>query len=174
MAAVVSIRERTGPSAGATDTPVTTIQFSTSDVVVPGTDNPLVRPQPGLTNYSFWKSLFLNADTSPAVRINNVKFFTDGTISWTGGTLRVGTRNAYTQSTGTVGTTGTDAATSLSIAMGNAQNYASANPLPVPGQILNPATGRVSDFIILQVSVSDQAVPGYLGAETLSILYDEV
>jgi hypothetical protein len=174
VAAVVSIRERNGPSGSPTDTPVTTIQFSTSDVVVPGTDNPLVRPQPGLTNYSFHKSLFLNADTSPAVRINNVKFFTDGAITWTGGTLRVGSRPSYTQATGTVGTTGVEAGGALGITMGNAQNYIAASPLSIPGQLLNPTTGRVSDFIILQVAVSDQAVPGYLGAETLSILYDEV
>jgi hypothetical protein len=44
----------------------------------------MVKPAAEGTNYSYKKTLYLNADTSPSSIINNVKFFCDGTIGWTG------------------------------------------------------------------------------------------
>lgn len=171
MAATTSIKELNGASSG-TATTVTSIRFSSSDSTSPGTNNPLRKPSSG-SNYSYWKTLYLNADTTPSGTINNIKFYTDGTIGWTGCTLKAGTKNSYTQSTGTSGTTGDDAATALSITMTDAATYTSGSPLSVTGTISNPSTGRISDYIILQITLSTSAVAGTLSSETLTISYDE-
>ncbi|HEX6786489.1 MAG TPA: hypothetical protein VF076_04795 [Acidimicrobiales bacterium] len=173
MAATISIKERNG--SGPTDTTVATATFSSSDVPAPGAANPLVRPGSGLTNYSFWKHLFLNADTTPAVSINNVTWYTDGSIGFgTGLTLRAGTRATYTQATGTVGTSGNDAAAGLSIAMTAAGTFIVTAPLTVAGSIANPSTGKISDFLVLQVTLADTAGPGVLTTETTTWAFDEV
>jgi hypothetical protein len=171
--ATVSVKERNG--SGPTDTTVTTAVFSASDVPAPGTANPMVRPGTGGTNFSFWKHLFLNADTTPAVTINNVTWYTDGTIGFgTGLTLKAGTRATYTQATGTTGTSGTDAATGLSITMTAAGIYIVSAPLAVPGSVTNPATGKITDFLVLQITIAETAGPGVLATETSTWGYDEV
>lgn len=173
MAATVSIKERNG--SGPVDTTVTTAAFSSSDVPAPGTANPMVRPAAAGTNYSFWKHLFLNADTTPAVAINNVKWYTDGSIGFgTGLTLRAGTRATYTQATGTVGTTGNDAATALSMTMTAAGTYTVGAPLAITGALSNPSTGKASDFLVLQVTLADTVGPGILPTESTTWGYDEV
>lgn len=173
MAATVSIKERNG--SGPADTVVATATFSASDVPAPGTANPMVRPASGLTNYSFWKHLFLNADTAPAVSINNIGWYTDGAIGFgTGLTLRAGTRATYTQATGTVGTTGNEAAAALSVGMTAAGSFTIGAPLAVAGSIANPSTGKISDFLVLQVTLADTSGPGLLPTETSTWSYDEV
>lgn len=167
MAATVSIKEVNG--AGPTATTITTSRFCTADVYNPGTDYPLVKPEPAGTNRSYWKTYYLNADTSPAGTINNVKWYTDGTISWTGITVFAGTTDTYTEATGTQGTTGTDSA----VATTAATTYTSGSPLSVTGSISNPSTGKITDYVVLQADVSDSAVAGTVAAETITWRYDE-
>jgi hypothetical protein len=166
MPATTSIKQRTSTS---TDTTITNLRHNTDDTANPGTVNPLVKPSAG-TNYGFWKTVFLNADTTPSSVINNIRFFSDGTIGWTGVTLKGGTTATYTQATGTVGLTGTVS----SVATTDVATYTSGSPLSVGGSISNPNTGKISDFIVLQANVSTSAVAGTLPTETLSVRYDEV
>lgn len=166
MAATVVVKQSVG--AGPTNTTITNLRFNTDDTVNPGTTNPLVKPAAG-TNRSYWKTVYLNADTSPSGTINNVKIYCDGTIGWTGCTLFLGDTATYTEATGTPGTTGTDS----SIATADITRYTSGAPKAVTGTISNPTTGRITDYIVMQVDLTTSAVAGTLSAETLTWQYDE-
>ena len=166
MAATVSVKQAVG--SGPTVTSITNLRFNTDDTVNPGTTNPLVKPAAG-TNYSYTKWVYLNADTTPSNAINNVKIYCDGAIGWTGCTLKIGASGTYTQATGTPGTTGNQS----TLATTDISRYTSGAPKPLSGSISNPSTGRISDYVAMQVAVSTSAVAGTLSAETLTFQYDE-
>jgi hypothetical protein len=166
MAATISVKEVNG---GATPvaTTITNLRFCTADDYLPGTDNPCVKPSEGF-NYSYKKTIYLNADTSPSSIINNVKFFCDGTIGWTGVTIEGKAVDTYTEPTGIEGTSGDDnEGTDIS-------SYTSASPLSLTGSIENPNTGKISQYLELQAVISTDAVAGALAAETLTFQFDEV
>lgn len=163
----MSVKEVNGGATPVAST-VTNVRFCTDDNYNPGTDNPMVKPETGQTNYSFKKTIYLNADDSPTGTINNIKFFTDGTIGWTGVVVEGAVADAYTEPEGTIGTSGNDAALNTDIA-----TYTSASPLSLTGSINNPSTGKVSQYLELQAVVSDSAVAGALAAETCTFRYDE-
>lgn len=172
MAATTVIKEANG--AGATATTVTNVRFCTTDSYNPGTTYPAVVPTSG-SNYSYWKQIFLNADTAPSGTINNLKFFTDGTIGWTGVTLKVADVASYDQATGVQGTTGDNAATdhTNTPTMVDASTYTSASPLSLSGS-LTATTGKINTgYLLLQTTISTSAGPGTVSAETLTIRYDE-
>ena len=164
----MSVKEVNG---GATPvaTTITNCRFCTTDSYNPGTTNPMVKPAPAGTNYSFKKTIYLNADTSPSSIINNIKFYCDGAMSWTGVEVEGAVADAYTEPTGTIGTTGDDEALN-----NNIESYTSGSPLSMTGTISNPTTGKVSQYLELQAVVSDSAVAGALAAETVTFVYDEV
>lgn len=167
MAATVSVKEVNGASAG-TPTTVTNSRFCTKDIYNPGTGDVLVKPNTGGTNYSFKKTLYLNADTAPSTSINNVKFFCDGTIGWTGVTAKVKPVDSYTQATGTDDVTGDVLAGATDIT-----TYVTASPLALTGSVA-AATGKISQYLELQAIISDAAGPGALSAETCTFRYDEI
>ena len=167
MAATMSVKEVNGGATPVAST-ITNVRFCTTDNHNPGTDYPCVKPAAG-SNYSFKKTIYLNADTSPSSIINNVKFFCDGTIEWTGVTIEVAAADSYTEPTGTEGTTGDDASLNNDIT-----TYTSASPLSLTGSISNPDTGKISQYLELQAVISADAVAGALAAETLSFRFDEV
>jgi hypothetical protein len=164
MAATVSIKEVNG--AGATATTVTSARFCTSDTYNPGTSFPLIKPTSG-TNYSYVKTFYLNADTAPTGTINNVKFYADGTIGWTGVTISAKTSSTYSQATGTEGTTAAAMSGGADVA-----TYTSASPLSVTGSI-NATTGKISDYVLLQAAVGTTATTGTTASETMTFRYDE-
>jgi len=166
MSATISVKEVNG---GATPvaTTITNSRFCTKDDYNPELENPLVKPETGLTNYSFKKSLYLNADTAPSGTINNIKFYCDGTIGWTGVDVEGKAADAYTEPTGTEGTTGDDNDGT------NIETYTSVSPLSLAGSITNPSTGKVSQYLELQAVVSDAAEAGALAPETCTFRYDE-
>lgn len=166
MAATVVTKQST--STGPTNTTVTNVRFNTDDTANPGTTNPLVKPAAG-TNRSFWKTVYLNADTTPSGTIDNVRIYSDGTIGWTGVTVYAGSTGSYTQATGTGGTTGDDS----SVATANIQNWTSGSPKVLTGTISNPSTGKITDYVVLQADLSTSAVAGTLSAETITWKYDE-
>ena len=168
MAATISVKEVNGGATPVAST-ITNLRFCTADNYNPGTDNPMVKPGSGLTNYSCKKTIYLNADDSPSSIINNVKFFCDGTIGWTGVTIEVAVADAYTEPAGTEGTTGDDESLNNDIT-----TYTTASPLSLTGSISNPDTGKISQYLELQAVVSDSAVAGALATETFSFRFDEV
>lgn len=174
MAATLSIKEANG--ATPTNSTITNARFCTEDSSNPGTSNPMVKPDAG-NNYSYWKHIFLNADTSPSSIINNVKFYTDGTIGWTGVTLNVSEVTNYDQATGTEGTTGDEASANHldTPTMVDASTYTSASPLSITGSINNPDTGKINTgYLLMQATVDTGAGAGALNTETMTYRYDEV
>ena len=166
MAATVVVKQSVG--AGPTDTTITNLRFNTDDTINPGTTNPLVKPSAG-TNRSYAKTVYLNADSSPTGTINNVKIYSDGTIGCTGCTLFVGSTGSYAQASGTPGDTGDDD----SVATADMAGFTSGATKSLTGTITNPATGKITDYVVMQVDVSTSATAGTLSAETLTFQYDE-
>ena len=167
MAAIVSIKEVNGGE-NRVDTTIENLRFCTTDNYNPGLTYPLVKPAEGQTNYSFKKTIYLNADTSPSVTINNIKFYSDGEIGWTGVDIEVKPADDYTAPTGTEGTTGED---NEGV---NVETYTSNSPLSLTGSIDNPNTGKISQYLELQAVISDAAEAGALTQETLIFRYDEI
>lgn len=180
MAATVTIRRWTGAGGGPTKTDITSIntRANAEDAhSTAGTSNPIQIPSSG-TNYSYWVSTQLSADTSPTGTINNIKWYTDGANGMgTGITVKVNTASAYVQATGTPGSTGdilnTSNHTSLAGATSDAFGYTSGSPLSVTGSISNPTTGDIGHQVVYQVEVADTAGPGATNAETFTWRYDE-
>jgi hypothetical protein len=167
MAATMSIQELNGASTGTPNT-VTNVRFCTDDDYNPGTSYPMVKPAAD-SNYSYKKTIYLNADTSPSSIINNVKIYSDGSLAWTGVTVGVKASTTYAQATGTQGTTGATLADTTDLF-----TYTSTTPLSLTGSISNPSTGKVSQIVELQAVVSTSAVAGALATETITFQYDEV
>jgi len=162
----MSVKEVNG---GATPvaTTITNCRFCTEDNYNPLLTYPLVKPAPAGTNYSFKKTVYLNADTAPSGTINNIKFYCDGTIGWAGVNVEGKVADAYTEPTGTEGTSGDDN-NGVDI-----ETYSSGSPLSLTGSITGPDTGKVSQYLELQAVISDAAGAGALSPETVTFRYDE-
>ena len=105
MVANVIVREVNGGKDGwpGTETQVdgqgvndgTDVRYCTTDAYNPGSNYPCVVPSSG-TNYSYWKHHYLNI-SGTFTKVNNIRWYTDGTIGWTCGTdggLFVGIRDS--------------------------------------------------------------------------------
>ncbi len=163
------------------------IRFKTADDATIDTANPIPVPGAG-TAYSYWKQMYLYCDNPDGNSIDNVKFFSDGTISWgTGVTLMVGdetpTKNSgsdagYEVATGTPGTTGDEMVAAHAGLTGStdAAGLTSGSPLTVSiseaGSVINLAA-ETSDYVILQTNVATTAGAGLTNTETLTFQYDE-
>lgn len=172
MAATVQIVRLTGATPTVTDITSINTRANAEDAhSTAGTTNPIQIPAvgSGLTNYSFKVSTQLNAVTSPATAINNVRWYSDGANGFgTGVGCNAKAVSAYSQASGTPGTSG-DQMTGGS----NAFGYTSASPLAVTGTLANPTTGRFGYVVEYQISVSELASPGPTPTETFTFKYDE-
>lgn len=180
MAATVTIRRWTGASGGPTKTDITAIntRANAEDAhTTAGTSNPVQVPESG-SNYSYWVSTRLSADTSPSGTIDNIRWYTDGSNNFgTGITHVVNTASAYVQATGTAGVTGTELTTgnhaNLAGAPANSFARTSGSPLTVTGSISNPSTGDFGHFVVWQFVIDSTAGPGASAQETFTFKYDE-
>lgn len=157
------------------------------------TTYPIPIPAAGYS-YSFWKHIYLKITAGTFTTINNVKWWSDGTISWTCGTnggLYVGNRDSgdcgcpmdteYDVATGTTGTTG-DALDDGTNGHGyyNAQTtktrlasyWTSANKMTVDSTD-HSTTGKCK-AVVSQVKVATDATQGAQSAETFTFSYDEI
>ena len=190
MVATADVQEANG--AGPTITTITNGRYCTDDVYNPGTDNPIVIPAAAF-NYSFWKSHCLTF-TGTYTKINNIRLYSDGTITWTWGTsgeLRIGARDAgdygcppgsYDQATGTVGTTGDDLETNHTYYSGQTNksdpitDFTSGSPCDIDTGNDYTSPPDSSYYAVTQVKLDtagNGAQPGQQGTETLTWLYDE-
>jgi len=178
MPAVTKLKRITGDVGAPTLTDITssTSRLSLSDSATPGTDNPVLIPNAG-TNYSFWAIFALYADTAPAGTIDTIKLYSDGSNSFgTGVGMKVAQGTTYIQATGS-------ATTGLPLTVANYLTltgepvdiftYTSGAALAVAGSIANPNTGRVSNYLAVQASLSSAVVPGIVPAETITVTYKE-
>lgn len=178
MAADVQIRRWTGTSGSETKTDITGInsrfhsadKHSTSDT----TDTILI-PASG-TNYSYWRTVRLYINTINSGTVDNIRYYTDGTNSYsTGISVVVATASSYVQATGTAGTTGDQLTTAnhggLNGSPSDKFGYTKASPLSVSGS--SSTTGDVGDFVVDQMEVADTASSGTTVQETTTITYDD-
>lgn len=176
MPATVTIRRWTGAGPTKTDITSANTRASTSDAFNPGTADPIPIPGAG-TNYSYWVVTRLSADTTPTGTINNIRWYSDGANGFgTGVTSTGNTATAYTQATGTQGTTG------LELTVGNYATvttpvsvftFTSGSPKTVSGSIANPSTGDFGNFFVYQLAVGTTAGAGTTPTETFTWQYDE-
>lgn len=170
----------------------TDVRYCTTDAYNPVGTYPCVVPSSG-TNYSYWKHHFLTI-SGTFTKINNIKWYTDGTIGWTcgtGGGLFVGVRDSgdngcpmdteYDVATGTQGTTGDwmDDNTNghgyykdQTATPADASDYTSASPLSVDST--DYTTADDSKAIVTQVKIATDATQGLQSDETLTWTYDEI
>lgn len=164
------------------------IRFKTADDATIDSNNPIPIPSAG-TNYSFWKQIYLFADTGPDTSIDNLKFYTDGGGFGTGITLNVGdqfpTKNSgsnagYEVATGTTGSTGDEVTANHAgvSSVTDAFTYTSGSPLSGPSisedSNIIDAANEMSDYLVFQMAVTNSASPGNKTNETLTIQYDEI
>lgn len=176
MAATVQIRRWTGATPTKTDITSTNTRANVEDAhTTSGTTNPITIPDSG-SNYSFWVTTALYADTAPSGTIDNIRWYTDGFNDMgTGVTCNVATASSYVQATGTVGTTGdelnTTNHTGLNGSPSDAFAYTSASPLSVAGS--TTTTGDIGDQVVYQVAADSTAGAGATASEQFTYKYDE-
>jgi hypothetical protein len=163
-------------------------QFSPTD-----TTYPIPIPTSGF-NYSYWIHVYLKITGGTFTKINNIKFWGDGTLGWnvgTNGELRLGNRDTgdigcpmdteYDLATGTESTTG-DTIEDATNGHGyyNAQTtktrsftyWTSANKATVDSSD-HTAAGKCKS-VVLQAKVATDATQGEQTDETLTFSYDEI
>jgi hypothetical protein len=179
MAATVTIRRWTGTTGAPVKTDITggNTRASSSDAPTPGTADPVPIPAAG-TNYSFWVSTRLSADSTPTGTINNLRWYSDGSNSLGTGITCVGnTADVYVQATGVQGTSGDELTTGNHVELAGAPvdvfTHSSGSPKSVTGSIDNPATGDFGDFFVYQMAVGTTAAAGTSTQEDFTWQYDE-
>lgn len=177
MAATVNTREFNGSAPG-TPTTIGTLYLQTIDQSGESGSALLMKPTAG-NYYSYWKTVYLNCETSPVTQINNIKLFSDGTIAWTDIVLYVGDETpvlgSYAQATGTQGLTGVEMVANHAAISGRTDmtTYVTGSPKDISGSISNPDTGQISNLVVLQAELGTSAVAGPLSGEVLTWRYDE-
>ena len=165
MAATVQIHEMSAAAAG-TDKTSGTIRFKAADNTTVDTNDRLQIPAAG-SIYSYTKHARFYFQSGPSVDIQNLRCYTDESISFGTG---VGVQ--YDVPAGGLGTfpnintniSGTDL---FSRGSGDPVDLDAINTGPHTG------TGYKGDHIRMQMSVASTAGPGQLTPETLTFAYDE-
>lgn len=163
MAATVTIVEKNGAGATATDKTSGTIRFKNADDATVNTSNPMVVPPSGV-DYSFEKWLRLNVTGGTYTDISNIRAYMDGANGFgTGISLYAKAVTSYTTPAEATSTSG----------YSNAFGYTSGSPLDLGGDG-STGTGEKGDHLVMMMTVADTASGGVLTAETLTIAWDEI
>jgi len=197
MVATVGVYQLTGGAdggAGATENEIaTSTRLQTKDqFVIDDTTYPVPIPSSDF-NYSYWIHVYLKITGGTFSKINNVKFWCDGTIGWdfgTNGELRMGNRDSgdkgapmdteYDVATGTEGTTGDeiehvtnghDYYNGQTTKTVDVETHDSANKATLDSSD-HTVTGKCK-AVVLQVKVDTNATQGEQTDETLTMSYDE-
>lgn len=160
MAATVSIRVNTGADAGTQSNTVTGIDLISADNATNSatnrSDNPITV---GNKSYEKWLTMYI--DAAPDNAVDNVQFWTDGTLQ--------ASTHLYAGVTAT-GVTPTSA--DSTVATNDATNYTSGGKLAWHATDMT-GIGSTTDFLVLQLDVDADAAAGNWTQETLSYSYDE-
>jgi len=197
MVATVGVYQATGGSDGSPgneDEVATSTRLQTKDqFVIDDTTYPIPIPDSGF-NYSYWVHIYLKITGAPSVKINNIRFYSDGAIGWnfgTSGELRRGNRDSgdhgcpmdteYDVATGTEGTTGHSIEDDT-----NGHGYYDGQTTETADVASDtegsPATIDSTDHtdtgkckaVVLQAKVDTDATQGEQTDETLTFKYDEI
>jgi hypothetical protein len=142
------------------------------------TTNPIPIPTAGNVNKSFWQNTTLMVITPPAGTINNVKWYTSGTNTFTGSNpggsiLFSGSHTgSYIQAYGTAGSTGVDMALGVFPwnpgQMSNLFTATAGAPITITGSISNPNSGSFTEWLTYQSHILSTAGPGATSTATLT------
>lgn len=201
MVATVGIYQLTGGSDGGSGSSenevATSTRLQTADQFdITDTSYPIPIPSSSY-NYSYWIHVYLNITGGTFTKINNIRFYSDGTIGWnfgSGGELRRGNRDAgdkgcpmdasYEVATGTQGTTGhsiEDGADGHTYYNGQTTKTAdvasdtSGSPATIDSG--DHMTTEKCKAVVLQCKLdtaANGAVQGEQTDETLTFKYDEI
>ena len=184
MVAVVEVdfdKAGTVNAPGTPDHAVANLRFNIEDTNDQDTNSPITIPAAG-TNYSYWKHIYLHCTTAPATQVNNVKIYTDGTLGWTGCTVKVGddlcTKNSgssagYDPAVSAVVLTDHDTIITTTSLFTFTSGAPRTCTISEAGAIIN-ATGELTDYVVLDVEVGTTGVQGTQTAETVTWQYDEI
>jgi len=197
MVATVGVYQLTGGAdggAGATENEIaTSTRLQTKDqFVIDDTTYPVPIPAADF-NYSYWIHAYLKITGGTFSKINNVKFWCDGSIDWlfgTSGELRMGNRDSgdkgapmdteYDVATGTEQTTGDeiehatnghDYYNGQTTKTVDVETHGSGNKAVLDSSD-HTVTGKCK-AVVLQVKVDTNATQGEQTDETLTMSYDE-
>ena len=165
---------------GTTEETLTNLRFQAEDTNDQDTAAPVVIVTAS-TEFAFWKHIYLDNTTAPDTQVDNVRIHTDGTLGWTGCVVRSGDG---TQTKTSVSDAGYDPGQALVLtthdtisALTDFFTFTSGAPRTVSiseaGNIIN-AINEKCDYVVLQLEVTDTAVPGVQATETITWLYDEI
>lgn len=165
------------------------VRFKTNDDTTIDTVDPIPVIS-GQTKRSYVNSLYIKCSTAPTTKVDNLKFYTDGSGFGTGISVYVksdgtfptknsGSSAGYKKATGTPGDTGTELVTLYGGSKSSAFGYTSGSPLTGPtiseGSSLIDAVNETCNYLVLQMDVDGSlASPGDLANETFTIQYDEI
>jgi len=197
MAATVGVyqaSEGSDGSPGEEDEITTATRLQTQDLFDPTDESyPVPIPTSGF-KYSYWIHVYLKITVAPSVKINNIRFYTDGTIGWnlgTAGELRRGNRDSgdhgcpmdteYDVATGTPQDTG-DEIENVTTGHGyyNAQTTKTADVAsdtegsPATIDSTDHTTTGKCKAVVLQGKVDTDASQGEQTNETMYLKYDEI
>jgi len=200
MVAIVGVYQGTlgaDGAPGAENEITTSTRLQTKDQFdITDTAYPIPIPTAGF-NYSYWAHIFLKITGGTFIKINNVKFWSDGAIGWsfgTSGELRMGNRDSgdkgcpmdteYDVATGVEGTTGDEiehATNGHGYYLGqttktvNVQTHGSGNKAIIDSS--DHTVASKCKAVVLQCKVDtagNGAVQGEQADETLYFSYDEI
>ena len=200
MVATVIVEQATGGSDGtpANEDEITgSTRLQTADQFAPtDTTYPIPIPTAGF-NYSYWIHVYLNITGGTFTQINDVRFYSDGSIDWdfgSGGELRRGNRDSgdqgapmdteYDVATGTQGTSGDeiehatnghDYYNGQTTKTANVESDTEGSPATIDSTD-HTGTGKCK-AVVLQVKLDtagNGAVQGEQTDETLTFKYAEI
>jgi hypothetical protein len=189
MAAVFDVYFDFGGSADSPETSQDTdglgppnIRFKQADDATIDSNDPIPIPTDASTNYSYWKHIYMKCATAPSTQVDNVKFYTDGTLFGSGITLVVATDTPTKNSGSSAGYDPATAAALMTahtdvVGTADASTYTTGSELTVSiseSSNIIDAQNETTDYVILQLAVTSDASPGDLSNETLTFQYDEI
>jgi hypothetical protein len=181
MAATVVINEWNGNSTK-TDKTSSTVRFKSADNATVDTNNPLSIPAAGQTySYEKWLRLAITG-TGPSQRINNLKFYTDGSNGYDSGSGFVKLWGETQASGAFRSSAAPDTANSIPLAgsgsktMTNSFSYTSGGALSLSSaaETFSGTGVDIGGFVVLVMEVEPSATQGTLTAETGTFSYDEI
>lgn len=163
MVATVQIIEKNGAGPTTTQKDGGTVRFKNADNATVDNNNPMIVPGAG-SDFSFEKWLRFNITVAPSTELDNLKFYTDGSIGFgTGVTWWAKAVTAYATPTEPSASTGYT----------NAQSYTSGSSLSL-GAGPFTGTGEKGDHLVTMLEVASTASQGALTGETGTFSYDEI
>lgn len=178
MAASVVVNEWNGNSTK-TDKTGGTVRFKTADNATVDTNAPITIPTSAQTHsYEKWLELQITG-TPPSQRINNLKFYTDGSSGYGAGVslyAEVAATGTFRSAAQAASANAVPLGGSGSKTMTSAFSYISgaALSLSTAAETFSGSTTDIGRFVVLVLTVSAAASQGTLTAETGTFSYDEV